>query len=132
VGGSAGGAGGGEESGAVSEIRQAHLSARAEGGGAPVVLPAERRGGRTTGWSVTLTHFLGVDIMKYIFTPYLFNVINIHIIHYKLSQTSNSLTGKSQSGHSLRDGGSTLQCVLYYCTPSVPKYKHLLTFSDNV
>jgi hypothetical protein len=51
--------------------------------------------------------FLGVEIMKYIFTPYLFNVINIHIIHYKLSQTSNSLTGKGQSGHSLRDRGST-------------------------
>jgi hypothetical protein len=57
VGGSAGGAGGREESGAVSEIQQAHLSARVEGGGAPMVLPAERRGGRTTGWSVTLTLF---------------------------------------------------------------------------
>jgi hypothetical protein len=45
--------------------------------------------------------------MKYIFIPYLFNVINIHILHYKLSQTSNSLTAKSQSGHSLRDGGSS-------------------------
>jgi hypothetical protein len=62
VGGSAGGAGGGEESGEVSEILQAHLSARAEGGGAPVVLPAEHRRGRTTGWSVTLTRFLGVEI----------------------------------------------------------------------
>jgi hypothetical protein len=52
-----GGAGGGEESGAVSEIRQAHLSARAEGGGAPVVLPAERRGGRTTGGALPLRVF---------------------------------------------------------------------------
>jgi hypothetical protein len=33
--------------------------------------------------------------------------MNIHILHYKLSQTSKSLTEKSQSGHSLRDGGST-------------------------
>jgi hypothetical protein len=32
--------------------------------------------------------------MKYIFIPYLFNVINIHIFRYKLSQTSNSLTEK--------------------------------------
>jgi hypothetical protein len=39
-------------------------------------------------------------------TKQLFNVINIHILHYKLSQTSNRLTEKSQSGHSLRDGGS--------------------------
>jgi hypothetical protein len=39
-------------------------------------------------------------------TTQLFNVINIRILHYKLSQTSNSLTEKSQSGHSLRDGGS--------------------------
>jgi hypothetical protein len=46
--------------------------------------------------------------MKYIFIPYLFNVINIHILHYKLSQISNSLTEKSQSGHSLRDEGRTL------------------------
>jgi hypothetical protein len=44
--------------------------------------------------------------MKYIFIAYIFSVINIHILHYKLSQTSNSLTEKSQSGHSLRDGGS--------------------------
>jgi hypothetical protein len=43
--------------------------------------------------------------MKYIFIPYLFNVINIHIIYYKLSQTSNSLTEKNQSGHSLRTEG---------------------------
>jgi hypothetical protein len=39
-------------------------------------------------------------------TTQLFNVINIRILHYKLSQTSNSLTEKSQSGHSLRDAGS--------------------------
>jgi hypothetical protein len=28
-----------------------------------VVLPAGRLGGRTTGWSVTLTRFLGVEIL---------------------------------------------------------------------
>jgi hypothetical protein len=32
--------------------------------------------------------------MKYIFIPYLFNAINIHILRYKLSQTSNSLVEK--------------------------------------
>jgi hypothetical protein len=47
--------------------------------------------------------------MKYIFIQYLFNVINIHILHYKLSQTSNSLTEKSQCGHSLWDRGSRSQ-----------------------
>jgi hypothetical protein len=50
--------------------------------------------------------------MKYIFISYLFNVINIHILHYKLSQTSNRLTEKMLSGHFLRDGGSkTLKLV---------------------
>jgi hypothetical protein len=44
--------------------------------------------------------------MKYIFIAYMFSVINIHILHYKLSQTSNNLTEKSQCGHSLRDEGS--------------------------
>jgi hypothetical protein len=39
-------------------------------------------------------------------TTQLFNVMNIRILHYKLSQSSNSLTEKSQSGHTLRDGGS--------------------------
>jgi hypothetical protein len=54
--------------------------------------------------------------MKYIFKPYLFNVINIHILHYKISQTSNILTEKSQSGHSLRDGGSSVHqsCIVSY------------------
>jgi hypothetical protein len=52
-----------------------------------------------------LTSFIRF-IMKYIFIPYLFNVINIHILHYKLSQISNSLTEKNESGHSLRDGES--------------------------
>jgi hypothetical protein len=46
--------------------------------------------------------------MKYIFISYLFNVININILHYKLSQISNNLTKKSQSGHFLRDGGSSI------------------------
>jgi hypothetical protein len=32
--------------------------------------------------------------MKYIFIAYIFSVINIHILHYKFSQTSNSLTEK--------------------------------------
>jgi hypothetical protein len=32
--------------------------------------------------------------MKYIFIAYLFSVISIHILHYKLSQTLNSLTKK--------------------------------------
>jgi hypothetical protein len=36
--------------------------------------------------------------MKYIFIAYIFSVINIHILHYKLSQISNNLTEKSQSG----------------------------------
>jgi hypothetical protein len=49
--------------------------------------------------------------MKYIFIAFLFSVINIHILHYKLSQTLNSLTKKSQSGHSFRDGGSI--CFLF-------------------
>jgi hypothetical protein len=39
--------------------------------------------------------------MKYIFIAHIFSVINIHIVHYKLSQTSNSLTEKSQSEHYL-------------------------------
>jgi hypothetical protein len=50
--------------------------------------------------------------MKYIFIPYIFNIINIHILHYKLSQTSNSLTEKSQSVRSLWNGGITCSRML--------------------
>jgi hypothetical protein len=63
--------------------------------------------------------------MKYIFIPYLFNVINIHILHYKISQTSNILTEKSQSRHSLRDGGSSVQ------SPSV-LHRFILSFQEII
>jgi hypothetical protein len=33
------------------------------------------------------------------------------LMDYKISQTSNILTEKSQSGHSLRDGGSTTENI---------------------
>jgi hypothetical protein len=39
----------------------------------------------------------------------LLHIKSIDIFLYKLSQTWNGLTEKSQSGHSLRDGGSTCQ-----------------------
>jgi hypothetical protein len=67
--GSCGQPGGGAPCGASGEGRgRPNLQWRRGGGDGAgphvgaVVLPAERRGGRTTAWSVALTHFLGVEI----------------------------------------------------------------------
>jgi hypothetical protein len=43
--------------------------------------------------------------MKYIVISYLFDVINIHILRYKFSQTSNSLTENVKAGTICGTGG---------------------------